>query len=216
MHGQAQGATGHQGLEGHGSAAGGAVGGPSADPVPSRTSPPQAVSPAPGSSGTVPRAGRVTGPGPYRDDDEAVTLWGLVIEGYETTQERLLGEIADRFGLAPAQFDILLRLVRSPEQRLPMTRLAREAALTSGGFTKVADRMVEADLIRRERCDTDRRVVFAALTGHGRRVAEGARAACAEIVREAVIAPLGVADAEHLAEAMRILREINGHRERQR
>jgi len=143
-----------------------------------------------------------------------VTLWGLVIEGYAATQDRLLGEIADRFGLPPAQFDILLRLLRSPDQRMPMTRLAREAALTSGGFTKVADRMVEAGLIRRERSDDDRRVVYAALTGHGRRVAEGARAACAEIVREAVIRPLGIAGARALAETMRTLREVNRRRDR--
>ena len=76
-------------------------------------------------------------PDPNTDDDEIVTWWGLVIEGYLATQDKLMGEIADRFGLAPASFDILLRLVRSPEHRMPMTRLATEAALSSGGFTKV-------------------------------------------------------------------------------
>ena len=75
------------------------------------------------------------------DDDQVVTWWGLVIEGYLATQNRLLTEIDKRFGLAPASFDVLLRLVRSPEHRMPMTRLAREAALSSGGFTKVADRL---------------------------------------------------------------------------
>ncbi|MYW97619.1 MarR family transcriptional regulator [Amycolatopsis rubida] len=148
-------------------------------------------------------------PDPQTDDDEIVTWWGLVIEGYLATQNALMGEIAERFDLAPASFDILLRLVRSPEHRMPMTRLATEAALSSGGFTKVADRLAAADLICRIPSPEDRRVTFAALTEHGLEVALKARAACAEILRRIVLAPLGP-DAEGLAEAMRTLRSVNG------
>ncbi|EME54651.1 MarR family winged helix-turn-helix transcriptional regulator [Amycolatopsis decaplanina] len=143
------------------------------------------------------------------NDDEVVTWWGLVIEGYLATQNKLMGEIAERFGLAPASFDILLRLVRSPEHRMPMTRLAVEAALSSGGFTKVADRLVAADLICRVPSPDDRRVTFAALTDHGLDVAQKAREACAEILRRIVLTPLGD-DASGLAEAMRTLRTVNG------
>jgi len=149
-------------------------------------------------------------PAPDTDDDEIVTWWGLVIEGYHVTQNRLMAEIADRFGLAPGAFDILLRLVRSPEHRMPMTRLAKEAALSSGGFTKVADRLVAADLITRQPCDTDRRVTYAVLTDHGLDIAERAREACAEILRRRVLAPLGTDRSEALAEAMRTLRAANG------
>jgi DNA-binding MarR family transcriptional regulator len=144
------------------------------------------------------------------DDDEIVTWWGLVIEGYLATQDKLMGEIAQRFGLAPASFDILLRLVRTPGQQLPMTRLAKEAALSSGGFTKVADRMVSAGLIHRTPSPHDRRVVYACLTEHGLEIAEKARQACAEILRRRVLEPLGPAASAALAEAMRTLREVNG------
>ncbi|WP_199431427.1 MarR family winged helix-turn-helix transcriptional regulator [Qaidamihabitans albus] len=144
------------------------------------------------------------------DDDEIVTWWGLVIEGYLATQDRLMGEIAERFGLAPASFDILIRLVRSPGRRMPMTRLAREAALSSGGFTKVADRLVAAELIRRVPSPEDRRVTYACLTEHGRQVAEDARKACADILRRTVLEPLGPDASEALAEAMRTLRAVNG------
>lgn len=145
-------------------------------------------------------------------DDEIITWWGLVIEGYLATQDRLMSEIAERFGLQPAPFDILLRLIRSPGHRMQMTRLANEAALTSGGFTKVADRMVKADLIRREPCETDRRVTYAVLTEHGVQVATAARAAGADNLRRTVLTPLGSAQAAALAEAMRTLRETNGTR----
>jgi DNA-binding MarR family transcriptional regulator len=144
------------------------------------------------------------------DDDEIVTWWGLVIEGYLATQDKLMGEIAQRFGLAPASFDILIRLVRTPGQQLPMTRLANEAALSSGGFTKVADRMVAAGLIRRAPSPHDRRVVYACLTEYGLEIAEKARQVCAEILRRRVLQPLGPQASEALAEAMRTLREVNG------
>lgn len=143
------------------------------------------------------------------EDDEIVSWWGLVIEGYLATQDKLMSEIAERFGLAPATFDILLRLIRSAEHRMPMTQLAREAALSSGGFTKVADRMVAADLICRVPSPDDRRVTFAELTEHGTKVAEKARKACAEILRRIVLAPLGPTASTALADAMRALRTAN-------
>ncbi|MDI5977507.1 MarR family winged helix-turn-helix transcriptional regulator [Amycolatopsis magusensis] len=151
----------------------------------------------------------MTRPDPCTDDDEIVTWWGLVIEGYLATQNKLMGEIADRFGLAPASFDILLRLVRSPDNRMPMTRLAGEAALSSGGFTKVADRLVAADLICRVPSPDDRRVTYAVLTDHGLSVALEARRACAEILRKIVLTPLGTAASTSLADAMRTLRTHN-------
>ncbi|MDA3630534.1 MarR family transcriptional regulator [Saccharopolyspora oryzae] len=144
-----------------------------------------------------------------RTDDEVITWWGLVIEGYHATQERLMNEINDRVELAPGSFDIVIRLLRSPDHRLPMTQLAAEAALSSGGFTKVADRLTKADLIRREPCETDRRVTYATLTEHGLDVAQRARTACAEVLRERVLSPLAAERAGELAEAMRTLRTTN-------
>ncbi|RZQ61876.1 MarR family winged helix-turn-helix transcriptional regulator [Amycolatopsis suaedae] len=142
-----------------------------------------------------------------------VTWWGLVIEGYLATQDRLMGEIERRFGLAPASFDILIRLLRSPEHRMPMTRLAKEAALSSGGFTKVADRLAAAGLIQRVPSPDDRRVTFACLTDHGKEIACEARRACAAILREIVLEPLGTDTSTALADAMRLLRSVNGRQD---
>ena len=138
-----------------------------------------------------------------------MTWWGLVIEGSVATQDKLMGEIGERFGLSPAQFDILLRLVRTPGYQMPMTRLANEAALSSGGFTKVADRLVAAGLIVRRPSPDDRRVTYACLTEPGTTVAGQARRYCASILRKRVLEPLGPDASKALAEAMRTLREVN-------
>lgn len=138
-----------------------------------------------------------------------VTLWGLVIEGFLATQNGLLKEIEERCGLLPAHFDILLRLVRSPEHGLPMNRLAREAALTSGGFTKMADRMEDLGLIKRVPSTLDRRVTIIQLTAQGVASADQARRITAGYLRRNVLTPLGVETAEALGESMRALRAAN-------
>lgn len=150
-----------------------------------------------------------TSAGPV-DDDEAISAWGVVVEGFLPTQALVMDSVGARFGLAPAPFDILLRLLRTPGRRMPMTQLAREAALSSGGFTKVADRLVEVGCLRREPSREDRRVIYAVLTPEGRRRAEEARAICAAAVRDHVLAPLGPDRAAALVEAMRVLRARNG------
>jgi DNA-binding MarR family transcriptional regulator len=142
-------------------------------------------------------------------DEEIITWWGLVIEGYHATHSRLMAEITARTGLGPSSFDVLIRLLRSPDHRLPMTRLAKEALLTSGGFTKVADRLVAAGLMVRKPCDTDRRVTYAVLTPKGLTAAQEASSVCAEHLRERVLAPLGSDRARSLAETMRCLRAAN-------
>jgi DNA-binding MarR family transcriptional regulator len=146
---------------------------------------------------------------PPPDDDDAITAWGVVIEGFLPTQAVVMDSVAEHFGLAPAPFDILLRLLRTPGCRMPMTQLAREAALSSGGFTKVADRLVRVGCLRREPSPEDRRVIYAVLTPQGRAQAEEARAICAAAIREHVLAPLGQERATALVEAMRLLRAHN-------
>lgn len=146
---------------------------------------------------------------PVTEDDGAITAWGVVIEGFLPTQALVMDSVAARFGLAPAPFDILLRLLRTPGCRMPMTRLAREAALSSGGFTKVADRLVRAGCLRREPSAEDRRVIYAVLTPEGRAQAEEARAICAAAIEEHVLAPLGPDRSAALVAAMRVLRDHN-------
>jgi DNA-binding MarR family transcriptional regulator len=158
-----------------------------------------------GAPGAIPQSDPDADP----DDDDAITQWGVVIEGFLPTQALVMDSVAARFGLAPAPFDILLRLLRTPGCRMPMTQLAREAALSSGGFTKVADRLVRVGCLRREPSTDDRRVIYAVLTPEGRARAEEARVVCAAAIRDHVLGPLGPDLATALVEAMRVLRAHN-------
>jgi len=67
-----------------------------------------------------------------------------------------------------------------------MSTLARELSMTSGGFSKLADRMAADGLIDRRGTVDDRRVVHATLTDAGYDAAAAARAAFVRALRNRV------------------------------
>src|SRR4051812_46047476 len=99
--------------------------------------------------------------------DDRVTLWGLFFEAYEGIQRRLDRELRAAVSLPDGWLEVLLRIGRTPGQAVPMTQLADMVLFSSGGFTKLADRMERAGLIRRVACPTDRRSLLATLTPEG-------------------------------------------------
>ena len=143
---------------------------------------------------------------------DAVTQWGLVIEGFQVTNKKLHRAVADAFSLDPAEAETLLRLTRSPDNRMPMAALAREAAFSTGGFTKIADRLARRSLVERTPCADDRRVVYLKLTGAGAELADELQGLVAGIVHKTYIDVLGADRAAMVAEAMADLREANAAR----
>lgn len=141
-------------------------------------------------------------------DDELITAWGLVHEALRDIDPLLLKGIDPSGGdMAGPWFEVLVRLQRSPGQRLPMSRLAREVSLSSGGFTKLADRLAHKGYLAREACPTDRRVVYAVLTPQGRALADEAKARHAALLREHVLSVLGADGVRRLSALARALRD---------
>jgi DNA-binding MarR family transcriptional regulator len=98
--------------------------------------------------------------------DERITAMGLFVEAYTGLITRLSAQLAEH-GLQLIEFEVLLRLARSPDQRLRMTELAGQVALTTSGITRVVDRLERDELVRREACPSDRRGAWAVLTETG-------------------------------------------------
>ncbi len=98
-------------------------------------------------------------------DEDLITCWGLFHEALSETTPLLLQGIAPcGKDMSGPWFEVLLRLQRSPHHRLPMSQLAREVSLSSGGFTKLADRLERNGYLVRQACALDRRVTYATLT----------------------------------------------------
>lgn len=101
-------------------------------------------------------------------DDALITTFGRLLEVQGRLERRLGADLEARVGLPHAWFEVLIRLSRSEHGRLTMTALAEQVMLTTGGVTRLVDRMAAAGLVERLPCATDRRVAYAAITGAGR------------------------------------------------
>src|SRR5687768_14139170 len=117
-------------------------------------------------------------------DDALVTTFGRLVEAHAGLGKRLGRSLEQEAGVSHAWFEVLLRISRADGARISMGALAQQVVLTSGGVTKLVDRMVDAGLVARVPCPTDRRVAFAALTPSGEEALRRAMAVHARNLRQ--------------------------------
>ncbi|MGN6087887.1 MAG: MarR family transcriptional regulator, partial [Actinomycetales bacterium] len=73
-------------------------------------------------------------------DDDRLTAMGLLEETRAGVSELLAPQLAEH-GLSVLEFVVLLRLGRSPGERLRMADLATQVLLSASGLTRVIDRI---------------------------------------------------------------------------
>jgi DNA-binding MarR family transcriptional regulator len=139
-------------------------------------------------------------------DDRLITTFGRLVEAYSRLERRLGPAIQAEAGLPHVWFEVLIRLARSADGQLTMGALADEIALTTGGVTRLVDRIEAAGYVERRPCPTDRRVAYAAITDTGRAVLNQAAAAHARSLRK-VFAGFDDADLATLDDLLDRLRE---------
>jgi MarR family 2-MHQ and catechol resistance regulon transcriptional repressor len=122
-------------------------------------------------------------------DDPLISTFGRLLEVYSRLEHDLGRDLETRTGLPLTWFEVLLRLSRSPGGQLTMGALSSQLALTSGGMTRLVDRVSAAGYVERRPCPSDRRVQFAAITGAGRHMLQEAAEVHAASLRRA-FAPL--------------------------
>lgn len=123
--------------------------------------------------------------------EELLDAWTGIARGFTHVNRILARHVEQETGLAPADFFVLSRLRRSIDPAVPLSKLGRELAFSSGGFTKVADRLQQAGLIARQPSPSDRRVTNAVLTPAGRATADRALAVYCAALRDLVLRHLG-------------------------
>ena len=85
--------------------------------------------------------------------------------------ERLTGQFAQLFrgqGISPAQYNVMRILREAPAEGAPCQYIGAQLLTNVPDVTRLIDRMVASDLVRRERSSKDRRIVLVNLTGKGR------------------------------------------------
>lgn len=99
-------------------------------------------------------------------DDPRLTEVGLLFEASRGLLMKLEPAWTDN-GLSLLDFSALMRLSRSPRQRLRMTDLAAQTDLSTSGVTRLVDRLERNGLVRREPDPADRRSSYAVVTAAG-------------------------------------------------
>ena len=116
--------------------------------------------------------------------DERLTAFGLLLEAHARLVRVLGDELERACGIPLIWYEVLLRIARSPGGHKTMSELAREVSLTSGGLTRLADRLEAAGLVARVACPSDRRVSWLRLTDAGQAKLDEATAVHVEGVEQ--------------------------------
>ena len=98
---------------------------------------------------------------------DLTTTFGRLVEVYSGFERQLGRSLEAHCGIPHSWFEIMLRISRSPNGQITMSALAAQVALSTGGVTRIFDRMLAGGYAERMPCPTDRRVVYAALTPAG-------------------------------------------------
>jgi DNA-binding MarR family transcriptional regulator len=139
-------------------------------------------------------------------EDLRITAMGLFAEAYSGLVARLSGQLAEH-DLSWVEFEVLLRLSRSPENRLRMTDLAAQTQLTTSGVTRVVDRLERDGLLCRIACPTDRRSSYAAVTRAGLARLGAVLPGHIELIDAWFTGRLSAAQLDHLMTGLRVVRD---------
>ncbi|HUY42427.1 MAG TPA: MarR family transcriptional regulator [Acidimicrobiales bacterium] len=99
--------------------------------------------------------------------DEKVVLFGLLLETNARLAKDFGAELESKCDLPLAWFDVLLQLRRNESGQLKMNQIADAIVHSTGGTTRLVDRLEEVGYVRRENCPGDRRAIFVAITEAG-------------------------------------------------
>lgn len=99
--------------------------------------------------------------------DERVTLFALLLDTNARLSRSFAVRLEENCAIPLAWFEVLLQLRRAPEGRLKMTQVAEAIVHSTGGTTRLIDRLEHAGLVKRQLCPSDRRAVHVAITSRG-------------------------------------------------
>jgi DNA-binding MarR family transcriptional regulator len=97
-----------------------------------------------------------------------VDVWRETARQVANVSCRLDKALGDGFGLGMSEFEILDRLAESEEGSLRMHELSLAVHLTQSALSRAVARLEKDNLVSREMCTQDRRVVFVTLTRPGK------------------------------------------------
>ncbi|GAB2764458.1 MarR family winged helix-turn-helix transcriptional regulator [Streptomyces bullii] len=138
-------------------------------------------------------------------DNELVLAFGR-LQGAATRLEYILGRrLEEECGISHLMYEVLLILGRAGGPGLSMRAISQEQVLTTGGATRLVDRMAAAGLVQRVTDPDDGRGRLVRLTALGEATAVRASRLHVENIKRYFLDPLPASHRERFAEDLRIL-----------
>ncbi|PBC76123.1 DNA-binding MarR family transcriptional regulator [Streptomyces sp. TLI_235] len=137
----------------------------------------------------------------------AVHELGLLLRAAARLDRAMDAGMRAECGLSHTMFEVLLMLARVRGEGIPQRELAEGLTLTSGGTTRLIDRMEQAGLVRRTPSAEDRRITLVEATAQGAEAFGRAAEVHARIVDRLFLAPVTEGDRPHLLTALRAIVE---------
>ncbi|WUV13006.1 MarR family transcriptional regulator [Amycolatopsis sp. NBC_01488] len=137
--------------------------------------------------------------------DPRVLAFGR-LQGAANRLEYLLGRALEReCGITHLMYEVLLIVGRAGADGLTMRSIAQEQVLTTGGATRLVDRMESLGLVTRTASARDRRVQLVRLTSLGEETTVRASRLHVENIEQFFLRPLPPDHRERFAEDLRRL-----------
>ena len=124
--------------------------------------------------------------------------WLALLAAINLHDEELDRQLQRDAGMPHTYYMVLAALSGSPGRRMRMSDLAQINHASQSRLTHAVNRLVAAGWLRREKCEGDRRVVYAVLTDEGFDALRGAAPGHVEAVRRTVFDPLSPQQVEQL------------------
>lgn len=139
-----------------------------------------------------------------QDSLKALTV---LMRSSQHVQESIKRSIS-KFGLNTSEFGVLELLYHKGEQ--PIQSIGKKILLASSSLTYVIDKLENKGLVHRNPCETDRRVIFTAITEEGKKMMDE----IFPINEEDIVQIFSVLEPEELATYAELVKKVGLHAEK--
>jgi DNA-binding MarR family transcriptional regulator len=136
--------------------------------------------------------------------------WGGFLRSHTLVYQELGRRLVKTHGMSMSAYEVLLRVTWAGRAGMRMSDLAAQVLMTSGGLTRVADRLERDGLIERVRSADDMRGYVAHITPAGRRALRSANKRHLADVRELFLEHVSEEELEVLARVWRRIKASHG------
>lgn len=122
------------------------------------------------------------------------SMWGRVVMLHARIEQQLAKTLQRRHNLGLSDYRALTLLAAAETGELRMQELAEAIGLNQSSVSRLAARLEQAQLTRRDLCANDRRGVYSVITDHGRELQRTAAPTYAAALRAALDQAAAVPD----------------------